>query len=198
MRTLTYYIAGSLDGFIAQQDDSFADFAMDEAYIRALAAAFPETFPAHFRGLLGIAEAENQHFDTVLMGRRTYEVGLKVGLANPYPHLVQYVVSRRMEESPHPAITLVREEVATVVQQLKQEAGKGIWLCGGGQLATTLLNAGLIDRLMVKLNPFLMGDGIAMFAQGAVKHSLNLVESQRYENGVMMLTYNLGHFARSM
>jgi dihydrofolate reductase len=191
MRTLTYYVAASLDGFIAQRDDSFANFAMDEAYIGALAAAFPETFPAHFRGLLGISDTANQHFDTVLMGRRTYEIGLNAGVTNPYPHLEQFVFSRSMGVSPHEAVNVVSMDGVDFVQQLKRASGGGIWLCGGGQLATTLLNAGLIDRLIVKLNPFLMGDGIAMFAQGAVTQSLQLIESQKYDNGVMMLSYEL-------
>jgi len=76
MRNLTYLVAMSLDGFIAQTDGSHEGFAMEAAYWQALFQEFPETVPTHFRAAMGISD-ENRHFDTVLMGRKTYEVGLK-------------------------------------------------------------------------------------------------------------------------
>ena len=65
---------------------------------------FPETFPARYRQHIG-NEAANQVFDTVLMGRATYEAGVRKGLTSPYPTLDQYVISATMTESPDPEVT---------------------------------------------------------------------------------------------
>lgn len=73
---------------------------------------------------------ENRHFDTVLMGRKTYEPGLKVGLSSPCPTLKQYVFSTTMEESPHEDVTLVSEDAAGLIRKLKMGPGKDVWLAG--------------------------------------------------------------------
>src|SRR5690606_28939875 len=109
--------------------------------------------------------ADNRVFDTVLMGRKTYEVGSTAGFTNPYPTLKQYVFSRSMPESPDPQVQLVRERAPETVGHLKEAQGKDIWLCGGAELASTLMEAGLIDCLIIKLNPVVFGAGIPLFAR---------------------------------
>ncbi|MEG4202061.1 hypothetical protein [Microcoleus sp. Pol12A5] len=99
MRKLKYYVACTVDGFIAREDGSFDCFPMEGEHFTDLFDSFPETIPAHLQEALGIP-AENKQFDAVLMGRKTYEVGLDVGVTNPYPSLKQYVFSRTMEASP--------------------------------------------------------------------------------------------------
>src|SRR5690606_32914308 len=99
MRELIYYVASTLDGFIAHEDGSFEGFPWDDAYGADLFASFPETIPAHLREGQS-TRAGNKYFDAVLMGRKTYEVGLQEGITSPYPTLEQYVFSRTMKESP--------------------------------------------------------------------------------------------------
>lgn len=190
MRELVYYVACSVDGFIAHTDGSHSGFSQEPEYLNALFATFPETVPTHFREALGI-EAENQWFDTVLMGRKTYEVGLKEGVTSPYAHMKQYLFSRTLMESPDEAVELVSANAAARVAALKHEPGKGIWLCGGGNLATELFAHNLIDRLILKLNPFLMGSGIPLFSQAIQQTALELVSSQAYENGALLLHYRV-------
>lgn len=96
-----------------------------------------ETLSGNLRDALGV-RAGNTHFDTVLMGRHTYEVGLALGLTSPYPHLRQYVVSGAMAASPSPAVQLVSTDPLDLVRDLEQEDGLGIWLCGGARLAGAL------------------------------------------------------------
>src|SRR5262249_25102569 len=166
MRELKYYVACTVDGFIARADGSFDFFLAEGEHLADLFSTYPETVPAHLRGALGV-RAENRCFDAVLMGRRTYEVGLKIGVSNPYPHMRQYLFSRTLARSPDADGTLVSGDPVAFVKGLKEEPGKDIWLCGGGELATAL--APEIDELILKVNPVLLGSGIRLFA-GAVRH----------------------------
>jgi dihydrofolate reductase len=190
MRKLTYYIACSVDGFIARNDGSFEGFLQEGEHITGLFESFPETFPVHFRNALGV-HPENKSFDVVLMGRKTYEVGLKFGITNPYPHLKQYVCSRSMKESPDPNVELVSEDAVGLVKNLKNQTGKDIWLCGGADLATTLFAEKLIDKLILKVNPFIMGSGIPLFREAIAQTDLELTDSKIYGNGVLVLHYRV-------
>jgi dihydrofolate reductase len=190
MRELVYYVAVTLDGFIAHPDGSFDKFPWDAGYGADMAATFPETLPAHLRPAEH-RSLENRWFDAVLMGRNTYEVGLKEGFSSPYPTLRQYVFSRSYHESPDPQVTLVSGDAAEAVQTLKQEDGKAIWLCGGSALASTLLMAGLIDRLILKLNPVVFGAGIPLFAPVVTQVLTDLTDHKRYPSGHMVLHYRV-------
>jgi dihydrofolate reductase len=192
MRELIYYVACSVDGFIAHKDGSHDGFLPEGEHIADIIQSFPETIPAHFRDALGI-DAENQWFDVVLMGRKTYEVGLKENITNPYPHLKQYLFSRRLKTSPDAQVELVSQDAVSLVRRLKQESGKGIWLCGGADLATTLFSANLVDQLILKVNPFLMGSGIPLFADKIPQTALELTYSKVYKNGVLRLHHRVKH-----
>ena len=185
MRTLTYYVATTLDGFIAREDGSFHEFPWDDAFGGELLARFPETFPAHLR----TDSLSNQRFDTVLMGRGTYEVGLREGITSPYPSLRQYVFSRTLAESPDPDVILVAGDAMETVRGLKDEDGRGIWLCGGSELASTLYEAALIDELVIKLNPILFGAGIPLFRGTVSARRLTLLESEAFPSGHLLLRY---------
>jgi dihydrofolate reductase len=190
MRELTYYVACSVDGYIAHTDGSHDGFSQDSKYLADLFASFPETVPSHLRDIMGI-QTENKCFDIVLMGRKTYEIGLKEDITNPYSHLKQYLFSRSIEKSPDENVELVSKNAVELVTSLKNEVGKGIWLCGGADLATTLFAHNLIDRLILKVNPFLMGSGISLFSGVIQQTALELTNSNIYENGVLLLYYRV-------
>lgn len=190
MRQLTYYVACSLDGFIAHTDGSHGGFFQEQEYLTDIFSKFPETVPSHLREMMNI-QAKNQWFDTVLMGRKTYEIGLQEGVTSPYSHLRQYVFSRSMESSPDDSVELVSENAIELIAELKQESGKGIWLCGGGNLATELFANHLIDQLIVKINPFLMGEGIPLFTGILQQTALTLTDHKIYDNGVVLLYYKV-------
>ena len=188
MRTLKYYVACTVDRFIAREDGSFDFFLSQGEHLAALIQLFPETIPGHLRDALGV-RAANRCFDAVLMGRGTYEVGLNVGVTSPYPHLKQYLFSRTLEESPDENVQLVSGEAKTFIRKLKKQPGKDIWLCGGGALATTLFPE--IDEVILKVNPILLGSGIPLFS-GAIKEtSLELADSTTYSNGFMLVHYRI-------
>ena len=172
MRALKYYVACTADRFIAHADGSFDGFLQEGEHV----ADFLESY---------------KWFDTVLMGRKTYEVGLREGKTNPYPMLRSYVFSRSMKASPDPNVTLVSENAAGVVRSLRAEAGNDIWLCGGADLAATLCREGLIDELVLKVNPVLFGSGIPLFAGEIQQSALELLDSKVYGNGVVLLRYRI-------
>jgi dihydrofolate reductase len=184
MRKLIYYIAISTDGFIAATDGSFDAFPMQGEHFADLVADFPETFPAPARAPLGIS-GPNRVFDAVLMGKATYDIGARVGLTSPYPHLTQYVVSSSLERQPDPAVTLIRKDPVAAVRELKARDGRAIWLCGGGKLASTLFSE--IDEVIVKINPLLLGAGIPLFAGEVPVTALRLLERKVYPNGYVRL-----------
>jgi dihydrofolate reductase len=185
VRRLVYYVAVTLDGFIAREDGSFDAFPWDDEFGAALLARFPETFPAAMR----TDDTPNQRFGAVLMGRRTYEVGLRDGITSPYPTLDQYVFSRSMARSPDPAVTLVRDDAVGAVRGLKAQDGADVWLCGGGELAGALFRAGLVDELILKLNPIVLGTGRPLVAGAVGAGPLELIDTQRFASGHMILRY---------
>lgn len=177
MRRVIYHCASSIDGFVALENGTFDCFAMEGPHVDDFVAKFSD-------------------YDTALMGRRTYEVGLAAGVTNPYPMMKTYVFSRTMKESPDEAVTLVSENVEQVVRELKGQEGKDIWLVGAGDLASTLLAAGLIDEICIKLNPIILAKGIPVIARTEAPLSFELVDSKVYDNGVVLLTYTLSDAKR--
>ena len=196
MRELVYYIATTLDGFIARSDGSFDELPWDDEYLAALRAAYPETFPAPMRDG-ELRRADNRRFDAVLMGRKTYEVGLRQGLTNPYPTLDQYVVSRTMKDSPDPAVALVSEGAVDAVAELKRQSGRSIWICGGSELATDLFEAGLVDEVIIKLNPVLFGTGIPLLSRRLKALPLALTKCRTYRSGHALLSYTVQDAVRT-
>ncbi len=190
MRELMYFVAATVDGFIAHADGSFDGFPWNEEYGADVSARFPETVPAHLHPP-DYRHPGNAWFDIVLMGRNTYAVGVNEGFTNPYPTLQQYVFSHTMQHSPDPNVTLIRDNTVAVVWDLKQGSGKAIWLCGGTTLATTLLRADLIDHVIVKLNPVLFGSGIPLFAPVVKLAALELTDHKTYRSGHMLLFYHI-------
>lgn len=186
MRKLIYYVACTVDRFIAEENGSFDRFLSEGEHVADLFQNFPETLPAHFRDKLGIT-AENRCFDTVIMGRRTYDVGLKDGFTNPYPQMKQYVISQTLKESPDRNVELISSNPIALIQDLKQQPGKDIWLCGGGNLAAVLFPE--IDEMILKVHPILLGSGIPLFAGKIEPTSLKLADSKLYNNGFMLLHY---------
>jgi len=187
MRDLVYYVAASIDGFIAGPNGETDAFPIEGDHMTVLLGEFADAVPSHVAGPLGI-EQTGDVFDTVLMGWNTYQVAASVGIASPYAHLRQYVFSRS-ERDETDAVTITAEDPRLVVQRLKAEpTGSAIWLCGGGELASGLI--GEIDRLVIKVNPVLLGAGIPLFGTAApAEASFDLVRSRSFESGVVVNEY---------
>ncbi|MFI0505236.1 dihydrofolate reductase family protein [Streptomyces albogriseolus] len=193
MRKLVHYVATTLDGFIAGPDgadptgpDGF--WPVPEDYVQHLAAEYPETLPVQARQALSIT-AEGTRFDTVLEGRRSYEIGLAAGIPDAYPHLRHLVFSRTLTKSPAQAVELVADDPVATVRELKRQEGKDMWLLGGAELAGSLYAE--IDTLILKVGPVTIGDGIPLFSRKAAfdPRIWTLADHTVLKGGAVFLTY---------
>lgn len=190
MRTLVYYIATTLDGFIAAPgggDPSQDVMAPPPDLVEFITAHFPETLPAPARAAMGIS-GPGRVFDTVVEGRASYEVGLTAGVDDAYPHLRHLVFSTTLDRAPGEGVELVAGDAVGCVRTLKTEPGLDIWLVGGGTLAHSLLPE--IDRLVIKLNPVVIGSGIPMFDGPFRPTGFAISGSVPLESGVQVLTFD--------
>lgn len=180
MRELVYYVAVTLDGFIAGPQGEFDAFLVEGDHMEGINGRFADTVPTDFAHALGI-EQTGSTFDTVLMGWNTYAVG---GTPSPYRHLDQIVFSHtRSADAENLRVT--GDDPVAVVRALKAQDGASIWLCGGGALAATLADE--IDRLILKRQPLLFGSGIPLFGERPYEpRGFDLVESTAYRSGVVV------------
>lgn len=169
MRKIVYSVAMSLDGFIAGPAGEFDWIPTD-----------PDI---DFAALFG-------RFDTVLMGRRTYEVcqGGEGGAMMPAMRTV--VASRTLRPEDHPAVTVVGDDLAGAVGRLRAEPGKDVWLFGGGVLFRGLLELGLVDEVGVAVVPILLGSGLPFLPETTHRARLRLVSHHVYpKSGILALDY---------
>jgi dihydrofolate reductase len=188
MRKLVYVVGATVDGFIAGPAGELDFFPLTDDVVALLATELADTLPAHVRSQLGVT-GPPQRYDTVVMGRSTYEPALEVGITSPYAPLRQLVVSRTLEDAPDPEVEIVRGDPVGTVRSVKAEAGADILLVGGGRLAGALL--GEIDQLLVKVYPVLAGTGVPMFATPFTPTALALADSRVLQQGTVVLTYDL-------
>ncbi|MEU0527947.1 dihydrofolate reductase family protein [Streptomyces niveus] len=188
MRKLSYFIAASIDGFIGDPSGEAAFFTryVDEEYLDFLKEEYPETLPTHGRRPLGLDHLENKRFDTIIQGRRSYDLALKDGVTSPYAHMRQLVASRTLT-SPDPAVEIVSGDVAARIGELKREDGLGIYLCGGANLAAQLIEE--VDELVVKSYPLILGTGMPMFGTEFAFTEFELQSHRVFGNGAVVRTY---------
>lgn len=168
MRKLRYCVAASLDGFIAGSKGELDWIVIDPSI----------DFESFFKD-----------FDTVLMGRITYEITTQGG-GGIMPGMKTLICSRSLKSEDHPEITLIND-ASTTVRELKSETGKDIWLFGGGGLFRSLLDDGLVDTVEVGVIPILLSQGIPLLPGGQRSPELQLIESKPMESGTVGLIYKV-------
>ena len=170
MREIILYSAVSLDQFIARRDGGIDWLFSDQDY-------------GYFDFLEGI--------DVVLMGNKTYQQVLTFEENFPYAHLENYVFTRNntLKEDDH--VTFVSSEIDGLVQQLKSQNGKNIWLVGGGEINSLFLKNGWIDRLILSVHPIWLGDGLPLFPGYREQQNFHLAHSKTFESGLIQLELTL-------
>ena len=170
MREVLYRVAASLDGYIAGPRGEVDWIVQDPAV----------DFAKAYEGV-----------DTVLLGRRTYELTRQPG-APAWPRGWQvYVFSRTLPPQDHPGITVVRADAGARVAALRAAPGRAIWLFGGGNLFRSLLEAKQVDLVEVLIMPVLLGGGIPLLQTGAPLTRLTLEHAQNYASGLVGLRYRV-------
>ena len=131
--------------------------------------------------------------DTILMGRKTYEVALQSskGKSNLYSGIKSYVFSRTLQPGKDANIEIIQKDAAAFVKDLKGQEGKDICVMGGGDFAKTLFEANLIDEIGFNIHPVLLGSGIPVFYEMRRQIDLELLTCKAFKNGCVAVTYRV-------
>jgi dihydrofolate reductase len=185
MRKVTLGLANSLDNYIARRGGG-SDWLHWSREVAEISAKFMKTV------------------DAILIGRKTYEVMLAFGQTS-YPGAKNYVFSRsktkfsairkqlKSKKKLDKNVEIVTEDVAKFVRELKNDKGKGICLFGGGDLAKSLFEAGLIDEVVLNIHPVLLGSGVPLFHEMKRQIDLELLDCKTLRGGYLVVTYRVKH-----
>ncbi len=170
MRPVCYSVAMSLDGYIAGPNGEADWIVMD-----------PEI---DFKDLFA-------KFDTVLLGRKSYEAARQQGGGGGMPGMKSFVFSSTLRPADCKGATLSNDPRETV-RTLKEQPGRAIWLFGGGSLFRSLLELGLVDQVQVGIVPVLLGDGLPLVEHPAKLAKLRLAKHRVYaKTGTVLLDYEV-------
>jgi dihydrofolate reductase len=170
-RKVILYIAVSLDGYIAQPNDDL--------------------------GFLSIVEQEGEDYgyndfietiDAVIVGRKTYEKVISMGIDFPHADKDAYIITRT-PRPPKGNVKFYTGQLKTLVEKLKAEAGKNIFCDGGAEIVNELLKDDLIDEFIISIIPILLGNGTKLFKDGRPETKLELTSIKSFEKGLAQLYY---------
>lgn len=174
MRKIKLYIACSLDGYIATADDGL-DW------------------------LIGFPNPDNNDYgynsfyetvDTLIMGGKTYRVITNMGEEWPYSGKTTYLISRNETNLP-PDIIKLSDKWLEEIANMKEENGKDIWLMGGGEIISPLVERQLIDEMIITYIPTLLGKGIPLFPPVKEESVWKTIKSTCFESGVLQATFEI-------
>ncbi len=172
MKKIILYIAASLDQRIAEPDGGLEWLT---------GFPNPQKTDYGYKDLLASV-------DTVIMGGRTYREILSMDVIWPYPEQKTYVVSLHNWEAPK-NISFITENIIEMISELRNQEGKDIWLVGGGELVSMLLEADLIDEMRICYIPILLGRGIPLFPEQPKESKWEIGGTKVYDSGILKVDY---------
>lgn len=174
MNQVVYYVAVSLDGYIAGTNGDISAFIQEGEAVKEYLS-------------------DLQRFKTVIMGRKTYEFGYRFGLqpGKPaYPHMQHYIFSKSLKiQEIEPTVHIV-DYNTKLIEEIRNKADSDIYLCGGGVFAGWLLQNDLIDCLKLKINPITLGDGTKLFGETPLTRQWKLDSTKVFDGGIQFQTYH--------
>lgn len=175
MPKIVYYVAISLDGYISGPEEDISMYVSEGS---------------------GLTQylSDLKSFQTVIMGRNTYEFGYKFGLepGQPaYPHMEHHIFSDTLSfDAPHPQVHIEKRSIERV-KQIRDQSPTDVYLCGGGEFAGWVLDNGLLDQLKVKISPILLGSGLPLFGNSKTSARFELTDTKRHDHGLQIATYEI-------
>lgn len=170
MRKVIMALGISVDGYIARPDGAF-DFLFMPGDFMADFAAFHATL------------------DTAIMGRKTYDITKAMGDGGMGGKIRNYVFSRTLPPGERDGMTFVKGNPKALIERLRKQKGKNIWLMGGGELNRDFLKADLVDEIHLGIVPVLLGEGIPLFPSGFPQRNFALMENKSFSKGLISLKY---------
>ncbi|MDF2943178.1 MAG: hypothetical protein K0S01_2036 [Herbinix sp.] len=170
-RKVILYIAQSLDGYIAREDNDIS--------------------------WLSVVEQKNEDYgygdfiksiDTVIMGRKTYEKVLSFGIEFPHKDKKCYVLSKTHKGSDQ-NVQFYNDSVDELISNLRSEEGDDIFIDGGAEVVKEFRNSNLIDEYILSIIPIFLGKGIRLFKESEIENKLKLMDSKTFVTGLVQLKY---------
>jgi len=175
-RKIIVNLATSADGYVARSDGDL-DWLTER--------------PAP-KGFYGLPEFERST-DARILGRKTFDRSLEMGArfgADP----VHYVFSRRPPPASVPdGVHFVTESIGAFAERLRTQAGRNVWMMGGGEIIGSFLDEGAIDEFIITVMPVFIGEGIPLLAPRHREVALRLLGVQQFPDGVVQLHYEVGN-----
>lgn len=170
MRKIVLSLAVSLDGFIEGPNGEYDWCFMDQDY--------------------GMSAFMNS-IDAVFVGRKTYEMslGMEADMSG-MPRMDEYVFSNTLDKVKEGSV-LIKGDIKTQVEKIKNQVGKDIWLFGGASLTTTLMTLKLIDEVHLAVHPILLGGGKPLIRDISERVNLKLIDTKTYSTGLVSLKYSV-------
>ena len=173
-RKIIVNIATSADGYVARPDGD-----LDWLTKR----------PAP-KGFYGLPEFERS-IDAKILGRKTFDRSLQLG-ARFSEGAVHYVFSRRRPSGSAPAgVHFVTESIGAFAERIRTEAGKNVWMMGGGDIIGSFLDEDAIDEFIITVVPIFIGEGIPLLAPRHREVALGLLDVQQFPDDVVQLHYKV-------
>ena len=175
MPNIHYYIAISLDGYISGENGDIGGFLGEGKGIQKYLSDLND-------------------YETVIMGRNTYEFGYQYGLKPgdlAYPHMDHFIFSDTLSiEGANDKLSIKKLELDEI-KNIRANSNTDVYLCGGGMFAGWLLEHEQIDVLKLKINPLVIGKGVRLFGDYEKRFSLKLIDTETYEDGLLINTYEI-------
>lgn len=170
-RKTVLYIAMSLDGYIAKENDDISFLSLVEN-------------PPEDYGYNDFIKT----VDTVIMGRKTYDKVLSFGIDFPHKDKKCYVISRSRNGRDE-NVEYYNGDLAGLIQKIHAMEGKDIFIDGGAQIVNELLQQNQIDKIIISIIPVMLGSGISLFQNGRPEQKLKFLRSVTFPSGLVQLWY---------
>ena len=178
MRKIKLFISSSLDGYIAKEDEDTSWLFSDEDY------GYKKFYDS---------------IDTVIMGRKTYQKALKLE-EYPFKEKNCYIFTKNTIFTTTGTDTLKRttdenikviNNVIDFIKNLVNADGKNIWLVGGSEIISILMNANMVDEIILSIHPLILGNGISLFREIKRQIKLKVLNSITYNSGLIQIHYKI-------